>query len=60
MKRTRPGRPPLTEDDDSIPVCVTIPGRLYDALEKQAKADHMTVPERIRRDIRVGQKKYTK
>jgi hypothetical protein len=51
MKRTTPGRPPLDEDDESVPVCVSLPGRQYDAMYTRAERDGVTVPEVIRRDL---------
>lgn len=53
----RLGRPPLDPDDPSVRVCVTIPGKRYDALYKAA-AGRVSVPELIRRAI--TDKKYTK
>jgi hypothetical protein len=51
MKRTTPGRPPLDDDDASVPVCVSLPGRQYDAMYTRAQRDGVTVPEVIRRDL---------
>jgi len=49
MKRT--GRPPIDEEDASVPVCVSLPGRQYDALYTRAQAAGVSVPEVIRRDL---------
>jgi hypothetical protein len=49
MKRT--GRPPIDDDDDSVPVCVSLPARQYDAIYDRAQRDGVTVPEVIRRDL---------
>lgn len=59
MKR-QPGRPPLDDDDDSVPVHLTLPGRQYDALYRRAQADRMSVPERIRRDLKTRELKNRK
>jgi len=50
MKRT--GRPPIDDDDDSVPVCLSLPARQYDAICDRAQAAGVTVPEVIRRDLR--------
>jgi len=50
VKRT-PGRPPLDADDPSEQVCVSLPGKQYDALDERARRDRVTVPEIIRRDL---------
>jgi hypothetical protein len=47
----RPGRPPIDEDDDSVPVCVSLPARQYDALYDRAQREGVTVPEVIRREL---------
>jgi hypothetical protein len=49
MKRT--GRPPIDDDDDSVPVCLSLPARQYDAIFDRAQAAGVTVPEVIRRDL---------
>lgn len=62
MMRTRPpGRPPLDDDDDSVPVHLTLTGRHYDHIEAQAKAARVSVPEIIRRQLPApAQKKNAK
>lgn len=58
MKRT-PGRPPLDEDDVSVPVCVTLPAKQYDEYAKRALREDVSVPEIIRRELE-PEKKSTK
>lgn len=58
MKSTRPpGRPPLDDDDDSVPVHVTLTARDYDAAYQRAQQAGVSVPEIIRRDMRTAQQK---
>ena len=58
MKKT-PGRPPLDDSDDSVPVHLTITARQYDDLFARAQRDRVSVPEVIRRDLQ-AQKKNAK
>jgi hypothetical protein len=51
MKRT-PGRPPLDEDDPSVPLSISIPAKQLRACEDSAKHDRLTVQEWIRRVLR--------
>jgi hypothetical protein len=53
-ERRRPGRPPLDPTDPSVPLTVSFPGKRYAALVAQAKHDHVTVPEYIRRQLRAA------
>jgi len=59
MKRT-PGRPPLDDDDPSVDVHLRLPSKQYDDTFARAQRERVTVPERIRRDIRDAQKKNLK
>lgn len=52
MKRT--GRPPLDDDDDSVPVHLTLTSAVYDELHSRARRDRVSVPERVRRDLQVA------
>lgn len=52
MKRTHPGRPPLDDDDPSVPVCVTMPSKQFAAYCKRADREDVSVPEIIRRDLK--------
>ena len=47
--RRRMGRPPLDPTSPSVELCVTIPSKQYDALYTKAKAEHVSIPEIIRR-----------
>jgi hypothetical protein len=61
MKKT--GRPPLDHDDETVPVTVKMPSRLYDATLARAHEDRVGLPERIRRDLAAaaaGQKRFPK
>ena len=51
MKRT-PGRPPLDDDDPSVPLSLSLPSQQLAACEDKAKADRLTVQEWIRRVLR--------
>lgn len=57
-----PGRPPLDDDDASVPVCLTLTAKQYDALYRRAQCDRVSVPEQIRRELRepAPAKKYRK
>ena len=57
MKPTRPpGRPPLDDDDDSVPVSTRMPSRQYDDLTQRAKDARVTVAEQVRRDVAAAAK----
>lgn len=66
MKRTHPGRPPLDDEDSSERICLTVSGKQFEALEREAQLEtgrtfskpRVTVQDIIRREL--GQKKYTK
>jgi len=47
----RPGRPRLDDDDDSVPVHLTLTARQYDAVYERARRERVSVPEIIRRDV---------
>lgn len=46
-----PGRPPLAEDDISVPLCLTLPSKQYDEYAKRAIREDVSVPEIIRREL---------
>ena len=50
----RPGRPPLDPADRTVPVNVALPAKYFDALCRQASREQITVPELIRRQLRVS------
>jgi hypothetical protein len=52
MKRT--GRPPLSDDGDSVPVHVKLSPRDYDETYRRARRDRVSVPEQIRRELHAG------
>jgi hypothetical protein len=54
-----PGRPPLDDDDASVKVCLTLPGRQYDDMYERAQRERVSVPEVIRRSLD-PEKKYPK
>lgn len=58
----RTGRPRVDDTDESVPVCLVLPSRQYDALYRRAAERHVSVPEQIRRDLRPRRapKKYPK
>jgi hypothetical protein len=51
MKGSR-GRPPLDEDDPSVPVHVKLPSKVFDAMRLRAQQNRITVQEEIRRAMR--------
>jgi hypothetical protein len=53
MKRS-PGRPPLDDDDESVPVHVQMTHTLYQHTSRRAKAERVTVQEIIRRDVQAA------
>jgi len=57
MKRR--GRPALDPDEESVPVHVRMPATVYDDVYARARLDRVTVPERIRRDIRIARTAYS-
>jgi hypothetical protein len=58
--RRSPGRPPLDDDEESVPVCVVMTTTQYDETYARAQRERVTVPERIRRDVQAASKKYSK
>lgn len=56
MKRA-PGRPPLDDDADSVPVHVKMTETQYDDTYQRARRARVTVPEQIRRDVREASEK---
>jgi len=60
MKKT-PGRPRLDDDDESVPVHVTMTTRQYNETYARAQQARVSVPEIIRRDVTAAtQKKNAK
>lgn len=49
-----PGRPPLDATDPSVDVHVRLPSKQYDAAYTKALAARLTVPELIRRTLRLA------
>lgn len=45
------GRPPLSPDEESTPVSVKLPARLYDQVYSAAQAARVSVPEVVRRAV---------
>lgn len=60
MKSTTrpPGRPPLDDDDDSVPVSTRLPSRQFDAMQHRAKVARVSVAEQLRRDIAAAASKF--
>jgi hypothetical protein len=56
MKR-QPGRPPLDDDDETVPASTKLPSRVYDDLDRRATAARVSLSEQIRRDIAAASKK---
>lgn len=52
--RRRRGRPPLEDGDPSTDVCVKMPARLYDETYHLAAVRRVSVPELIRRALRLA------
>jgi hypothetical protein len=50
----RVGRPPLDADDPAVDVHVRLPSKQYDATYQRAQDARVTVPEIIRRDLRLA------
>ena len=50
MKRP-PGRPPLDQWDASVKVSISLPSKQFDDICERARADGISVPEQIRRDM---------
>lgn len=48
-RERRRGHPRLDDDDESVPVHLTLPSRQYDDLYERARRDRVSVPEVIRR-----------
>lgn len=63
MKRTHPGRPRVDDDDTSQKLCLTLPGKQYDALDARSKRERATIQDLIRHDLnaqRRAEKRYPK
>lgn len=52
----RSGRPALDERDPSVAVNVRLPSKWYDDTYARARRERVSVPERIRRDMRESEK----
>lgn len=50
--RRRPGRPPLDPTDRSIDVHLSLPSKLYDHVDRLARAQGVSMAELFRRAIR--------
>jgi hypothetical protein len=51
----RNGRPPIdNDDDDSVPICVRVKPKQYDDLYARAQRDRVSIPERVRRDLKAA------
>lgn len=48
-KPRRPGRPPLDENDHSVPLQLSLPSKRLAAVSEHAKRDRLTVHDWIRR-----------
>jgi hypothetical protein len=57
MKRTHPGRPPLTLGETSTPVNVRLSSAQYDDTYERAQRARVSVPEQIRRDMREAERR---
>jgi hypothetical protein len=53
-ERRRRGRPPLAVNDPSTDVCVALPASLYDEVYQSHVTHRVSVPEIIRRAIRLA------
>ena len=58
--RRQPGRPPIDDDDPSVPVNVKMPSKQYDEAFERAQRDRISVPEVIRRALRDTEKRNPK
>jgi len=47
----RRGRPPINPSEHSVPVQVKMGERLYAAVSARARAQRITIPELVRRDL---------
>ena len=47
----RPGRPPMDDTGDSVPVCVRLTPQQYDEVYQQAQQARVSIPEHIRRQL---------
>jgi hypothetical protein len=52
MNASRRGRRRLDPSDTSVKVTVTLPSKQFDAYCAQARRDHLSLPEVIRRQLR--------
>jgi hypothetical protein len=55
----RPGRPPLSPDEQSVSVCLTLTESRYNEIYDRARRESVSVPEAIRRQLD-AEKKYPK
>jgi hypothetical protein len=52
LEMSKPGRPPLSNDDPSTSVTIKVPSKDYDELYARSRIARVSVPEIIRRDLR--------
>jgi predicted DNA binding CopG/RHH family protein len=50
--RRRPGRPPVAQDDPSVPLTVSVPSKQLAAYKADAQQHHLTIQNWIRRVLR--------
>jgi len=61
MKRTHSGRPPIDDHDPSEQICLKLPSKQFDALDREAKIARISVQDIIRRELHHrGEKRYPK
>lgn len=51
MKPRRPGRPPVSADDESVRIGLTLPAKQFDQFCRQALREEISVAEAIRREL---------
>jgi predicted HicB family RNase H-like nuclease len=55
----KPGRPPLDPTDRvSTPVSLRMPSRLHEQACRMARAQHVSLPEAIRRAVKMASRGY--
>jgi predicted DNA binding CopG/RHH family protein len=52
--RRRPGRPPVAQDDPSVPITVSVPSKQLAAYKADAQQHHLTIQNWIRRQLRAA------
>lgn len=53
----RLGRPPLDDEEPSVPVHLKMTASQYDEYYRRAILERISIPEVIRRDLRAGREK---